>query len=116
MLTVVADVTDAGSLADTASLAHAASLAAAAARIRDELGPIDFAVLSAGYRKQMSANDRDTKTFNRHVHVNLIGMGNAIAAVLAQMLARRSGVIAGISSVAGYRGLTGSEAYGATKA
>jgi short-subunit dehydrogenase len=32
------------------------------------------------------------------------------------MLARRSGAIAGISSVAGYRGLTGSAAYGATKA
>jgi short-subunit dehydrogenase len=48
--------------------------------------------------------------------VNLIGMSNAIAAVLPEMLARRSGVIAGISSVAGYRGLAGSEAYGATKA
>jgi len=32
------------------------------------------------------------------------------------MLTRRSGVIAGISSVAGYRGMARSEAYGATKA
>jgi short-subunit dehydrogenase len=43
-------------------------------------------------------------------------MSNSIAAVLPEMLARRRGVIAGISSVAGYRGLTGSAAYGATKA
>jgi short-subunit dehydrogenase len=32
------------------------------------------------------------------------------------MLDRHCGVIAGISSVAGYRGLAGSQAYGATKA
>ena len=104
MLAVAADVTD------------AASLTAAASRIRDELGPIDLAVLSAGYWKQMSGNDWDTEVFNRHVQVNLIGMSNSIAAVLPEMLARHSGVIAGISSVAGYRGMTGSQAYGATKA
>jgi NADP-dependent 3-hydroxy acid dehydrogenase YdfG len=104
MLAVAADVTD------------PASLSAAASRIRDELGPIDLAVLSAGYWKQMSATGWDTATFDRHVEVNLIGMSNAIAAVLPQMLARGCGVIAGISSVAGYRGLAGSEAYGATKA
>ena len=104
MLVVAADVTD------------AASLTTAASRIRDQLGPIDVVVLSAGYWQQMSANDWDTEIFDRHVQVNLIGMSNAIAAVLPEMLARRSGVIAGISSVAGYRGLAGSEAYGATKA
>ena len=104
MITVVADVTDAG------------AMKAAASRIREELGPIDVAVLSAGYWKQMTGNDWDSESFNRHVQVNLIGMSNSIAAVLPQMLDRQSGVIAGISSVAGYRGLTGSAAYGATKA
>ena len=43
-------------------------------------------------------------------------MSNAIAAVLPAMLRRRSGTIAGVASVAGYRGLAGAEAYGATKA
>jgi NAD(P)-dependent dehydrogenase (short-subunit alcohol dehydrogenase family) len=104
MTAVPADVTD------------AASMVTAASHIRDELGPIDLAVLSAGYWRQMTASEWDTETFNRHVLVNLIGMSNAIAAVLPEMLARRSGVIAGISSVAGYRGLAGAEAYGATKA
>ncbi len=104
MFVVTADVTDADSLADAAS------------RIGDELGPIDLAVLSAGYWRQMSPSDWDTEVFNRHIQVNLVGMSNAIAALLPQMLARRTGVIAGISSVAGYRGLAGSEAYGATKA
>jgi len=114
--TELAEVSAGTMLAVSADVTDAASLAAAASRIRDELGPIDLAVLSAGYWKQMSANDWDTEIFDRHVQVNLIGMSNAIAAVLPEMLARRSGVIAGISSVAGFRGLAGSEAYGATKA
>jgi len=104
MLAVTADVTD------------AASVSAAATRVRDELGPIDLVILSAGYWKQMEAAAWDTETFNRHVQVNLVGMSNSIAAVLPDMLARRGGVIAGVSSVAGFRGLSGSEAYGATKA
>ena len=104
MLVVPLDVTD------------AASVAAAAARVHEELGPIDLAVLSAGYWKQMDPQDWDTEVFDQHIRVNLAGMSNAIAAVLPGMLRRHHGVIAGIASVAGYRGLAGSEAYGATKA
>jgi NAD(P)-dependent dehydrogenase (short-subunit alcohol dehydrogenase family) len=104
MLVLPADVTD------------SASVAAAAARIRQELGPIDLTVLSAGYWKQMDPAHWDTDVFDQHIRVNLTGMSNAIAAVLPAMLQRRSGTIAGIASVAGYRGLAGSEAYGATKA
>jgi NAD(P)-dependent dehydrogenase (short-subunit alcohol dehydrogenase family) len=104
MLVLPADVTD------------AASLAAAAARVRQELGPIDLAVLSAGYWKQMDPGNWDTELFDKHTQVNLTGMSNAIAAVIPGMLERRSGTIAGVASVAGYRGLAGAEAYGATKA
>jgi short-subunit dehydrogenase len=64
----------------------------------------------------MDPHDWDVEVFDRHVQVNLIGMSNAIAAVLPQMLGRRSGVIAGIASVAGFRGLAGAGAYGATEA
>ena len=104
MLVVPLDVTD------------AASVAAAAARVHQELGPIDLAVLSAGYWKQMDPQDWDTEVFDQHIRVNLAGMSNSIAAVLPGMLRRHHGVIAGIASVAGYRGLAGAEAYGATKA
>ena len=110
------EVSDGTMLAVAADVTDPASLYAAANRIHDEIGPIDLAVLAAGYWKQMTATHWDTEAFDRHVQVNLIGMSNSIAAVLPEMLARRSGVIAGISSVAGYRGLTGAEAYGATKA
>jgi NAD(P)-dependent dehydrogenase (short-subunit alcohol dehydrogenase family) len=104
MLVLPADVTD------------AAAIAAAAARVRQELGPIDLAVLSAGYWKQMDPADWNTGVFDQHLRVNLTGMSNSIAAVLPGMLQRHHGVIAGIASVAGYRGLAGAEAYGATKA
>jgi NAD(P)-dependent dehydrogenase (short-subunit alcohol dehydrogenase family) len=104
MLVVPLDVTD------------AASVVAAAARVREELGPIDLAVLSAGYWKQMDPANWDTDVFDKHIRVNLTGMSNAIAAILPAMLERRGGTIAGIASVAGYRGLAGAEAYGATKA
>jgi NAD(P)-dependent dehydrogenase (short-subunit alcohol dehydrogenase family) len=104
MLVVPADVTD------------AAGVSAAATRVRQAMGPIDLAVLSAGYWKQMEPAGWDTDVFDQHLRVNLSGMSNAIAAVLPGMLQRDHGVIAGMASVAGYRGLAGAEAYGATKA
>ena len=95
---------------------NAAAVAAAANRVREVHGRIDVAVLAAGWWQQMDARAWDTEVFDRHVQVNLVGTSNAIAAVLPEMLERGSGVIAGIASVAGYRGLAGAEAYGATKA
>lgn len=104
MLVAPADVTD------------LASISSAAVTVRDALGAIDLVVLSAGYWKQMDPSAWDTELFDKHLRVNLTGMSNTLAAVLPAMLERGQGAIAGISSVAGYRGLAGSEAYGATKA
>jgi short-subunit dehydrogenase len=50
------------------------------------------------------------------VNVNLTGTANALAAIMPAMIARRSGQIAIVSSVAGYRGLPRAIAYSATKA
>src|SRR6185312_970591 len=104
MLAVPADVTDLG------------AMRAAAARVEQELGPIDLAVLNAGTWKQMDVTAWDTELFRRHVETNLMGMVHGIDAVLPGMRRRRGGVIAGVSSVAGYRGWPSSEAYGSTKA
>ena len=104
MLVVPVDVTDASEVSD----AHD--------RVTLELGHVDVAVLCAGYWQQFDPTDWDTDVFDRHVAVNFSGMSNCIAAVLPAMLDRKSGVIAGVASVAGYRGLPGAEAYGATKA
>jgi len=110
------DVAGEDMLALTADVTDTRSIAAAAAQVQQDLGPIDLAVISAGYWKQMDPSDWDTEVFDRHVQVNIVGTSNTIAAVLPGMLRRRSGVIAGVASVAGYRGLAGAEAYGATKA
>ena len=104
MLSVPADVTDLD------------AMRAAAARVEEELGPIDLAVLNAGTWKQMDVTAWDTELFRRHVETNLMGMVHGIDAVLPGMRRRRGGVIAGVSSVAGYRGWPSSEAYGSTKA
>ena len=112
----LADVSAGKMLVLPADITDLPSLALAAQEVRSQLGPIDIAVISAGYWKQMPGSQWRSETFNEHVRVNLIGTSNAIAVVLPEMLARRSGLIAGISSVAGYRGLPGSQAYGATKA
>jgi NAD(P)-dependent dehydrogenase (short-subunit alcohol dehydrogenase family) len=104
MLSVPADVTDLD------------AMRAAAARVEEELGPIDLAVLNAGTWRQMDVTAWDTELFRLHVETNLMGMVHGIDAVLPGMRRRRGGVIAGVSSVAGYRGWPSSEAYGSTKA
>ncbi len=104
MLAVPADVIDVD------------AMRAAAARVEEELGPIDLAVLNAGTWRQMDVTAWDTELFRRHVETNLMGMVHGIDAVLPGMRRRRGGVIAGVSSVAGYRGWPSSQAYGSTKA
>ena len=112
----LAEVSGGAMLAVPADVTDAASVVAAATRVREELGPIDLTVLSAGYWKQMDPAHWDTALFDQHIATNLSGMSNCIAAVLPGMLRRHQGVIAGVASVAGFRGLAGAEAYGATKA
>jgi short-subunit dehydrogenase len=104
VIAVPADVTD------------RAAMMAAAESVRERFGAIDLAVLNAAYWGQFSVEAWDTDVIRRHFDTNVIGMVHGVEAVLADMRRRRSGAIAGMASVAGYRGLPRSEAYGATKA
>jgi short-subunit dehydrogenase len=104
MLVVPVDVTD----------PHAVS--AAADQVRRGLGDIDVVVWCAGYWERFDAANWAPQAFDRHVQVNLLGLNNVLAAVLPPMAKARKGHIVGIASVAGYRGIPGAEAYGATKA
>jgi NADP-dependent 3-hydroxy acid dehydrogenase YdfG len=104
VLPVPADVTD------------LAATRAAAERVQHELGPIDLAVLNAGLWEQVDVRAFDSAVVRRHLDTNVMGMVHGVEAVLPDMRRRRAGTIAGMASVAGYRGLPQSEAYGASKA
>ena len=104
MLPVPVDVTD------------LASMMQAAARVESELGAIDLAILNAGIWEQVNVAAWDSELFRRHFDTNLMGLVHGVEAVLPGMRRRRAGTIAGMASVAGYRGIPRSEAYGATKA
>jgi NAD(P)-dependent dehydrogenase (short-subunit alcohol dehydrogenase family) len=99
-----------------ADVTDRSAMLSAADRIEHELGGIDVAVLNAGYWRQLDPAAWDSEQFRRHVDTNLLGMAHGIEAVLPGMRRRRSGMIVGISSLAGLRGFPHAEGYSATKA
>ena len=93
----------------------AASVEAAAQSVL-AAGPLDVVLYCAGYYKEMRATEFDLAEMLRHNQVNYVGALYLLAAVLPHFLARKAGHISLVSSVAGYRGLPQSLAYGPTKA
>jgi short-subunit dehydrogenase len=84
--------------------------------IARDLGPIDLAILNAGVWHPMSATTFDPKAITTAMAVNYTGVTNALAPLIPAMTGRKSGHIAIVSSVAGYRGLPVAIAYAPTKA
>ena len=93
---------------------------AAAAGIVAARGRIDLAVYCAGTYSAMRATEFDLEVALRHQQVNYVGALVLLDAVLPQLLkqaaAGEGGHLSLVSSVAGYRGLPQSLAYGPTKA
>lgn len=94
----------------------AAATAAVIARIEDDLGPLDLAVLNAGTHLPMGAADYSVSTARALMEVNYMGVVHGLAALLPRFIARGRGQVAVVSSVAGWRGLPSAAAYGPTKA
>jgi short-subunit dehydrogenase len=94
----------------------AAAFPPALARIVREWGAVDLALLVAGTHKSMRAWELEGSAARAMVEINLMGVLNALQAVVPQLLAQGRGGIAIVSSVAGYRGLPTGLIYGATKA
>jgi short-subunit dehydrogenase len=97
-------------------ITHAAELEKAAGAIAKAWGGIDLVVLMAGEYRPMRAWELEVGAARSMVEVNFLGPLNALAAVVPRLLAQKSGTIALVSSVAGYRGLPRSLVYGPTKA
>lgn len=89
---------------------------AAVDRIESELGAIDLAVLGAGTYTPVALDDLDPGRFAHMMDTNYMGVVNCLAALAPRMLARGSGHLSWIASVAGYMGLPKAAAYGPTKA
>jgi short-subunit dehydrogenase len=102
--TEVADVTD------------RPALDAAVGRLTARLGPVDVLIAGAGVGKETAAASFNAADFEDIVRVNLVGVANSIAAVLPGMLARKSGHLAALSSLASFRGIPKIGAYSASKA
>jgi NAD(P)-dependent dehydrogenase (short-subunit alcohol dehydrogenase family) len=83
-------------------------------------GPLDLVVYSAGYYKALGAQRYSLDEMLRHEQVNYVGALYLLDAVLPQLqqqaVAGQGGHLSLISSVAGFRGLPKSLAYGPTKA
>jgi len=82
-------------------------------------GALDAVVYCAGHYRAMTADQLDLPDLLRHNQVNYLGALHVLDAVLPRLLAQPIGARGHISlmaSVAGYRGLPNSLAYGPTKA
>jgi NAD(P)-dependent dehydrogenase (short-subunit alcohol dehydrogenase family) len=104
-----------GSQALVLDATDSASVHAAATRLLAQ-GPLDCVVYCAGHYHAMRADVLDLADMVRHVEVNYLGALYLLDAVLPALLQRGTGHISLVGSVAGYRGLPNSLAYGPTKA
>ena len=83
-------------------------------------GVLDCTVYCAGYYKAIKADQLNLPEMLRHNSVNYVGALNLLSAMLPHLLAQAKDLqpahISLMGSVAGYRGLPNSLAYGPTKA
>ena len=93
-----------------------AALAAAARDFITRHGVTDIVVanagISAGTRADLAA---DIDVLSKIMQVNVLGLAATLQPFVAPMRERGSGVLVGIASVAGFRGLPGAGAYSASK-
>jgi NAD(P)-dependent dehydrogenase (short-subunit alcohol dehydrogenase family) len=100
----VADVTD------------LAAVRAAVTQLESQIGPTDLLVASAGIGIETPADPFRAEDYTAQIQVNLIGVINALDAVLPGMCQRQRGHIAALSSMASYRGMPHMGGYCASKA
>lgn len=116
--TLAAEITAAGGTAAVAAadVSDREAVTAGIASLRAALGPIDLAVANAGFGRVTLLDPVNIADVETTVRVNLLGVAYTFAAVMPEMLARKTGHLVAISSLAGYRGLPGESAYCASKA
>ncbi|MES2632125.1 MAG: SDR family NAD(P)-dependent oxidoreductase [Pseudomonadota bacterium] len=81
-----------------------------------QAGPLDLVMYCAGLYRPMQAMNFDLDEMVKHQETNYVGALNVLDAVLPSIIKAGHGHLSLVSSVAGYRGLPKSLAYGPTKA
>ena len=104
-----------GALALPLDVTNAHEVTQAAAEVQAQHG-LDVVIYCAGYYKAETATAFDLNSMHTHLNVNYTGALLLLDAVLPMLLAQKRGHLSLVSSVAGYRGLPNSLAYGPTKA
>lgn len=104
-----------GAQAVVLDVSDPAAMRQAAQHIQAEQG-LDMVIYCAGYYKPVRATDYNLDEMLRHQTVNYVGALYMLDAVLPALLAQGFGHLSLVASVAGYRGLPQSLAYGPTKA
>jgi len=94
----------------------AAAIGQARDRNLDEFGTPDLCVLNAGTYIPVDATQLKAEDFRIQFDLNVMGTVKMLEAVIPGMVERKSGRIAVVASISGYRGLRTASAYGATKA
>ncbi len=84
--------------------------------IRERWGGLDLAILNAGISDSVCARRFRASPYHDVFATNVGGAVNWLEAVLPDMVAAGSGTVAGMSSLAAWRGLPGAGAYSASKA
>lgn len=82
----------------------------------EELGGFDLVLANSGVGGTGASHELPFETLKRTVDVNLLGAMATLHAAASRMVARGHGTLAGMSSIAGQRGLPQSGAYSASKA
>ncbi|MGH8631570.1 MAG: SDR family oxidoreductase [Burkholderiales bacterium] len=100
-----------------ADVRDAMVLSAAARHFMQRAGTPDIVIANAGISAgNDSAEAADNAVFEEILATNVTGMMLSFQPFLETMKRRRGGVLAGMASVAGFRGLPGASAYSASKA
>ena len=106
-----------GALALSADVSDSRQVEAAVARARDELGPIDVLVCSAGITgESLSTVDVTDEEWRRVMAIDADGVFFCNRAVLPGMVERGYGRIVNVASIAGKEGNPMAAAYSAAKA
>jgi short-subunit dehydrogenase len=103
-------------VAAVADVGDRTALRRAVAEIEGRLGPADVMVANAGFGAPTRLDPLNIEEVERTFRINLMGVIYSVEAVLPGMLARRSGQLLAVSSLAGDKGLPGESAYCASKA